>query len=200
MHVVTSPLGAAEPLRLRIREAALDFVQYATDDSRLAQGPESMIAKCVHVSALIDTANVAGMISPMNAKLITDEYGALARFIRDRYTLIRARDQDFSDVTLMAPSAAREYKGQKDTTVLRTQERQNVVAALNKGHIGDTRRASILSLFSNRDSIAIKDAVLAIPDVSEKTIQRELLAMVADGVLVKEGERRWSIYRRAPSV
>ena len=30
--------------------------------------------------------------------------------------------------------------------------------------------------------------------LGEKTLQRELLAMVADGVLKKEGEKRWSRY------
>jgi len=42
--------------------------------------------------------------------------------------------------------------------------------------------------------LTIKDFTKNIKDCSEKTIQRELLAMVAKGVLKKEGERRWSKY------
>ena len=32
-------------------------------------------------------------------------------------------------------------------------------------------------------------------DVSEKTVQRELFALVKEGVLKKEGEKRWSVYK-----
>jgi hypothetical protein len=62
------------------------------------------------------------------------------------------------------------------------------------GRKGD-RRDSILSLVKSQASISVKDAARAIPGCSEKTVQRELLAMVAEGVLTKEGERRWSTYR-----
>jgi hypothetical protein len=33
-----------------------------------------------------------------------------------------------------------------------------------------------------------------IKDCSEKTIQRELIVLVSEKVVKKEGERRWSVY------
>jgi hypothetical protein len=62
------------------------------------------------------------------------------------------------------------------------------------GRKGD-RRDSILSILKSQASISVKDAARAIPGCSEKTVQRELLAMVSEGLLTKEGERRWSTYR-----
>lgn len=56
------------------------------------------------------------------------------------------------------------------------------------------RKEIILSVLAKRDGLSVKDFVDTIKDVSEKTIQRELLAMVASGTLRKEGERRWSKY------
>ena len=56
------------------------------------------------------------------------------------------------------------------------------------------RRTIILALIKQKPQLAVKDISKSIPDVSEKTIQRELLAMVAEGMLVKKGERRWSTY------
>jgi DNA-binding HxlR family transcriptional regulator len=56
------------------------------------------------------------------------------------------------------------------------------------------RRTIILALIKQKPNLGVKDFVKSIPSVSEKTIQRELLAMVAEGVLVKKGERRWSTY------
>ena len=58
----------------------------------------------------------------------------------------------------------------------------------------DDRKAVIIRLLSQKGGLNIKDFSQVIKGCSEKTIQRELLAMVASGVLRKEGERRWSTY------
>ena len=63
----------------------------------------------------------------------------------------------------------------------------------NKGD----RKAIITKLLSKKGGLSIKDFSQAIKGCSEKTIQRELLSMVAAGVLKKEGERRWSTYSLA---
>lgn len=58
----------------------------------------------------------------------------------------------------------------------------------------DDRRKIIMALAKQKPAIQVTDVSRSIPGVSEKTIQRELLAMVAEGILVKHGERRWSTY------
>jgi hypothetical protein len=61
----------------------------------------------------------------------------------------------------------------------------------------DDRQAAIIKLLSKKGGLSVKDFVGAVKGVSEKTIQRELLSMVASGILKKEGERRWSTYSLA---
>jgi hypothetical protein len=56
------------------------------------------------------------------------------------------------------------------------------------------RQSTIINLIKRKREIMIKDVVGLISDCSEKTIQRELLALVDEGVLRKEGERRWTKY------
>jgi hypothetical protein len=58
----------------------------------------------------------------------------------------------------------------------------------------DDRRTIILALLKQKPSVNVGDIAKSIPNVSEKTIQRELIAMVGEGVLLKKGERRWSTY------
>lgn len=60
--------------------------------------------------------------------------------------------------------------------------------------VRDDRRKIILALIKQKPQLTVKDIAKSIPGVSEKTIQRELLAMVAERVLEKNGERRWSSY------
>jgi hypothetical protein len=58
----------------------------------------------------------------------------------------------------------------------------------------DLRQGRILTLLRAQSHLSIKDFAAVIPDCSEKTIQRELSELVEKGVIVKEGERRWSTY------
>jgi Fic family protein len=57
-----------------------------------------------------------------------------------------------------------------------------------------SRQDIILSMLKSGVKLTIKDFAKNIKDCSDKTIQRELSALVAKGVLKKEGERRWSKY------
>ncbi len=59
------------------------------------------------------------------------------------------------------------------------------------------RQAIIMKLLSKKSGLSINDFADSIKGVSAKTIQRELLAMVASGTIKKEGERRWSTYSLA---
>ena len=61
----------------------------------------------------------------------------------------------------------------------------------------ESRRARILKLVKDNREVTIKDIATHFVDLSEKTIQRELVSLVASGVLKKFGERRWSRYALA---
>jgi DNA-binding transcriptional ArsR family regulator len=94
------------------------------------------------------------------------------------------------------------YKRQKD--IKDTNKRTN------KGQMSDTklgsdrnqenkpknsaRREKIIDILKQKGKVSVKDVSAEIPDVSEKTLQRELVSMVEEGIIQKEGERRWSRY------
>jgi DNA-binding transcriptional ArsR family regulator len=56
------------------------------------------------------------------------------------------------------------------------------------------RKEAIVSLIRKEGDVAVKDVSKVIQGLSEKTLQRELTSLVDEGVLKKEGERRWSRY------
>jgi hypothetical protein len=57
-----------------------------------------------------------------------------------------------------------------------------------------SRRDQILGLFVKGVDVSIKDISLRIRGCSEKTIQRELNALLEDGFIDRIGEKRWSRY------
>ena len=56
------------------------------------------------------------------------------------------------------------------------------------------RRNSVLALLKKKSPISVKDVVRVVSGCGEKTIQRELSAMVDEGILKKSGKRRWTTY------
>jgi len=69
-----------------------------------------------------------------------------------------------------------------------------------KGSAGDTqrqrdsRRREIIDIIKAKKAVTIRDISAVIFGVSEKTLQRELVSLVAQNVLKKEGQKRWSRY------
>lgn len=59
------------------------------------------------------------------------------------------------------------------------------------------RRTRIIKLIKDNREVSIKDITAHFPELSEKTIQRELVLLTDEGVLKKYGERRWSRYALA---
>ena len=84
-------------------------------------------------------------------------------------------------------------KQSSDSTVVRRGTRPRVIF----GRINEERKRLVLEVVQEKGIAMIKDFVGVIGGCSEKTIQRRLLELVHDGVLKKDGERRWSKYSRA---
>ena len=58
----------------------------------------------------------------------------------------------------------------------------------------EARQSRIIKLVKDSHEVMVKDITVHFPGLSEKTLQRELVALVVKGVLKKTGERRWSRY------
>ncbi len=65
---------------------------------------------------------------------------------------------------------------------------------VSSGQVKDERTKQILSILKTKNVAMIKDFSSVINGCSEKTIQRLLIELVQNGVLKREGDRRWSRY------
>lgn len=76
----------------------------------------------------------------------------------------------------------------------KSQGHTNAPSSLLNNVERDARRTRILKLVKDNREVTIKDITTYFPELSEKTIQRELVSLVEANVLKKSGERRWSRY------
>lgn len=58
-----------------------------------------------------------------------------------------------------------------------------------------SRRERIMGVIKDRGEATIKDIASVVSDCSEKTIQRELIELIKDSIVHRDGERRWSKYK-----
>lgn len=212
--LVTDALPEDDLFKHAIRTQGLALLEQL-DQSNLSSRErhlETLISLCT-------TAQYAGVISAMNARILVDECEGLRTFVASHEETLAAGGMlslGLFETMLEAPAVA-EPEGTRhvsDTKMYSASGASiDTPSALHKGQGRNVlekkqpkeenkekqrdRRATILSVLQKKDTINVKDVAHVITDCSEKTLQRELLSLVAQGVLKKEGERRWSTYSLA---
>lgn len=147
-----------------------------------------------------------GMLS---SAITSSSYDALTPL-----TLARMHETDEAKASSKETTLAREFKGQtieKDKIEARNDQRSEQRSDQRSDmRYAETpiktsfttsfqmkkqnRRDQILGLFVKGVDVSIKDIAARIKGCSEKTIQRELNALLYDGVIDRIGEKRWSRY------
>jgi predicted HTH transcriptional regulator len=129
---------------------------------------------------------MAKIITEHNVAILVRELTTFAETVSDTLSLASFFVQT---PATMSRTNAMSYKQQMAVSI----ERQGTVNS-NKNQDKNKRQEQILSFINGRKSAVIKDISSLFPDVSEKTIQRELGTLVEAGKITKRGSKRWSIY------
>ena len=208
LHLVAPAFADSRALKERIDSVAIAMVDAATLPPGIAR--TALSRELLLLSSLLGVARTGGILSAMNADIIAREAHTLLQevavyeepriFLDDAPTLSElAKDMPKKEAPASEPRVL------PTASALRRTVRGGALAGQRKGqalkdtggktriHIKD-RQDAILSVIRTKGSVSIKDISTLIRDVSEKTIQRELISLVAAGSVTKRGERRWSVY------
>lgn len=209
LHLITPAFVESTCLRNRIDAIAIGLVDAAVvplGASRLALSRELLA-----LSSVLSIARTGGLLSAMNADLITHEAHTLLQeiatyeeprlFLDESLSLSGIAKSIQKHETQKPPKSARPpFRSTQNTPFRQTQSKDTNLKGHKKdnvdasfGHVKD-RRDAILSVIRNKKKVSIKDISTLILGVSEKTVQRELSALVKSGLVRKQGERRWSVY------
>jgi len=102
--------------------------------------------------------------------------------------------------------SARSFKHKKNTPVLLArrsvkasqkspaQKKKQTTSKTVSKETKEQRTEKILNVLKKNPGASIKDIQAVVTDTSDKTIQRELNALIRDGVVKREGSKRWSKY------
>lgn len=224
LYMVTSVLDNSEPMRLELRSLAIRLVKDASTisvkghtESIVLERLESTLRELL---AMTEIATSAGLISDMNGMILNREFKVLKQKIYDKeessfilpeslftitdenisnqnpHALMDKRQGILSDTrNLSLGTNTNSFSSQNTSQKFQPKSKINIPKNKDNEKIArDARRNNILKIIKDKKEVTIKDIVMSVSEYSEKTIQRELSALVSVGVLKKIGEKRWSKY------
>lgn len=200
LHLIAPAFTRSVSLKTRLDGIALGLI-----DSALEQGAASRSRLAHELLALVsvlDMAKVGGLLSPMNADIIVTEaelllHEALSyeepRLSLDETPSLSALAKRTQGYRKEKPQTKQKESRKESRAVVRRTSDTPAEIPQQKTEVKD-RRQQILSIIKDKNEVRIKDISTLIRGVSEKTIQRELQALISEGTVEKTGERRWSVY------
>ncbi|OGN12746.1 MAG: hypothetical protein A3D48_04245 [Candidatus Yanofskybacteria bacterium RIFCSPHIGHO2_02_FULL_43_17] len=211
IHLVTEHFPPDDPLRMMLRRRSLELIDEVFKCERRSVSMQNTLDTVELILTCLEVARMAKLISDTNFSILSKETHAVKNaYGRDARVL---NEDFFNDTKEGAPlgqsNETQSYKGHefrhdkmsyksigvsdKSDSVRNHMIIKSATDKSDKDKVS-IRRNVILSIIKKIGKIGIKDITPEISDCSEKTIQRELVQMVEDGVIVREGDRRWSRY------
>lgn len=220
LYRVTDLMPDEEPLKWSLRTKAIELVEllsFLTSSASLKD--RAVTSARVHelidaITRLLDIAAGASFISKVNFDVLRREYGLLRELPQPKETLLLpitmpqetekvetpARHVVKGDLAISvspetAPAVKTTPQPSRVEISAETPRAREVLMARPAPEKDNNRRSRILS-YLGAHPWASRGDVAAIfgREISEKTLQRELSALVDSGAIIKEGEKRWCRY------
>lgn len=194
VHLISPAFVESASLKNRLDQISISIIDAAI--SPFGSARDVLSRELLALSSMLSMARTGGFLSAMNSEIIAHEAHILLQEVA-AYEEPRLLIDDASTLS----SIAKKVQTQNDIKEARPAATRRVGVTARKGHIKDVpegvvkdRRESILAVIKSKGTASIKDISTLIRTVSEKTIQRELIALIGEGRVLKQGERRWSTY------
>lgn len=192
IYLVTDFVHENETLRSRMRKCALELLH-----GLLRREREKALCCAQELSTLTRVGQATGLISSMNASILESELEHFGAAIKEEAGSSVTKDF-FESFDEEPRSRKGHFIGQNvlernRLVTQRTHDKKPFLPSGNRSSNAE-RRGYIMDILKKKTPLTVKDVSLVVKGCSEKTLQRELMAMVHEGLLRKEGERRWSRY------
>lgn len=156
---------------------------------------EDVIRSSAHALIALDSklrvAHIAGLIAPDVMHVLTSEIDSVLRGMNKFLKSSNAFDD--TDYQLLMTEEPRQREKRPVRTTERASLNNTAGSTITSASTLD-RRERIKTVLEAKGESTIKDIAAIVTDCSEKTIQRELNAMIDENIVKRQGERRWSKY------
>lgn len=210
VHLVTNAVPDTEQVKQQVRSDAQDVLRYLLAHAQGFYKKESIAYTTLHakvrsVLALLDMVHIVGYLSIEHLELIKHAYVDMLSLLANSVAAGNAHTAILTGEDLVL---AQQHKGHsstskghiKDTFEIKDKQEEKGTESkkretpLAQKKTTNNRRLAIIDMLTAHHNATMQDIAAALPKVGLKTIQRELVRLVDDGVVVRKGERRWTTY------
>lgn len=181
IYLVTSFFDDKEPLKWRLRTLSTDLLSERVKDKS---------STAMEILSLFSVAKTTGMVSEINYDILVRELSQFEYEAKKPLELVFPREMVTRERIL---PESQKTESIKDKTNEKPLLKEFGAVSVKK----NSRQNIIIAILRRKKEVMIKEVSPLISGCSEKTIQRELSAMVQAGLLRKVGEKRWSRYSLA---
>lgn len=220
IYLITDSIKDTDPIKWESRRLGIKFVDnlhlftYSNTPSEFSTDLPQMAIN--QLTSILITLSNSGLVSKKNTNILVEELEKLSGHI---FSVSRIRINEEDEETDDISFKIKEILGgniEKQTSFIKDSikdmsfiKKENV---LNKNTNNDkgqnleikktnnnlvlkiARRNSILNIIKDKKIVNLKDIQVAFPDVSTKTIQREIMSLISEGLIKQEGKKRWARY------
>jgi len=220
VYLVSDFFDLRESLRWDLRSTVNNILENVFDLYEGKISKNNIYSDIIKLESLFTLAYQSRLVSDMNYEIIKEEIGRFRNEVmivitthsRDKQTMItntffnveipENTKQSFdkkTDNSHKGHSPIKNVFYKKDSikkevkvngAIKKNDKSLNLISQPKKSG----RKEQILELIKKNQPVSIKDISHSFEGVSEKTIQRDLTQLIDQGVLKREGERRWSTY------
>lgn len=198
IYMVTDQLLDEEALKRNIRESITELLIDVTKIGYLKYIKKSfnIPVSFYKTVGLLDSLHLVGLIGKNNFEVLRTELNNLAKEINNYINDVSESDKAVRDMAFVKKDIIKDKKTYKRHTQPRNvlETFKETKPEIPKSDSMNDRKDQIINLIKEKGEISVKDVAFKLQNFSEKTLQRDLLQLVKEGVLKKEGERRWSRY------
>jgi hypothetical protein len=202
VYRVSDLLPDKEPLKWQIREKAVfilsNFISFKTqkDIQKIAYLEQTgvLIEELLVLLSLLFNNEGIYSTTGVNFSVLAEEYRiikkSLEREIRN-YSVVESPNKSTPFLPQLSigqkSKSNRHNNGRKEKS-----DPPSLIKTTPK--LNEVRKSKILNIIKAKKEVSVGELSSVFTQVSEKTIQRDLLEMVSSGVLKKQGDKRWRKY------
>jgi len=193
LYRTTDVMFDGEPLKWSLRETGVDILNIVSNLNSGSQlrDIEKLNGLIKNLFLKLELASSGTFISKVNFEVLQREYSMLGDYAmkQEQPILLEYRTKEVTDI--ISDKNEMSVKVEKEEPKIEEQE----VAEEKKIEPDPKRKSVIISALESKGHSSISDiARLFNGTIGEKTVQRELNALVEVGAIKKEGEKRWRRY------
>ncbi len=224
LYRVTELMSDREPIKWTLRDKAIDVLNGIMSIRQGSNNYNEIMSFLDNIRSIFSLFSVGIYVSKRNFEILDREYEKLKdilekqkdNLITDNNILLPEidpktqiyslenieREKDFLNKSLLIGQNNKkdffaeqaEQKENKNETLNSDDDRKTRQISGNSKVLNSERREKLLLALKNEGAKTAGELSVLVPDVSSKTIQRDLIELIQNGLIQAKGEKRWRKY------